>query len=59
MHTFCVAALTKIIIHTYSTSLSYRMIVDATSIAAVSELLTLIEGRDKESRETIHNWEKS
>ena len=33
------------------------MTVDATSNwhAAVSELLTLIEGRDKESRETNHN----
>jgi len=31
------------------TGLSYSMIVDATSIAAVSELLTLIEGRDKKS----------
>jgi len=52
MHTFCVAAFTKII-YTLVTGRSYSMIVDTTAV--VRQLLTLTEGRDKESQETNHN----
>jgi len=60
MHTFCVAALTKIIC-TFVTGYNAigPWLWTPLLIAVVSELLTLIEGGGKESRETNHNWEKS